>query len=78
MSPADLAQLALSLKGNEAFQATLDRQRSDALERLATMKRDDDGAFYTNQAIVAVIDTIRADLEAFVLAGQPKKPPGIA
>lgn len=74
----DYAQLAQSLKDNEAFQRALDSIRSGALEALATMQRDDEAAFHAAQATVRVVDEIRADLDAFVRAGQPKQAPGIA
>jgi hypothetical protein len=78
VTPANLASLAQSLKDNEAFQAVLAGQRSAALEKLATMRRDDEQAFYAMQAIVAVIDGINSDLEAFVRAGAVKQKPGLA
>ena len=53
MTPEQLAQLAQSLKDNEAFQMVLESQRSSALERLATMPRSDEQAFYAAQAVVA-------------------------
>ena len=76
MTPEQLAQLAQSLKDNEAFQMVLESQRSSALERLATMPRSDEQAFYAAQAIVAVMDGITQDLDRFVRAGT-KKNPGI-
>lgn len=78
MTPGQLGQVAQSLKDNEAFQIALANQRASALERLATMRRDDEQAFYAAQAIVAVIDGINADIDQFIRAGQPKKAPGIA
>ncbi len=78
MTPDQLAQLAMSLRDNEAFQATLDNQRSSALEALATMKREDEQGFYEAQAIVRVIDGIKADLDQFIRAGKPPKAVGIA
>ena len=78
MTKEQFAALAQSLKDNEAFQAVLDGQRSAALETLATMKRDDEQAFYAAQAIVAVVDGIRSDFDAFVRAGMARKKPGIA
>jgi hypothetical protein len=74
----EFSELAQSLKDNEAFQAALNGIRADALEALATMKRDDAQAFYTAQATVKVVDAIRSDLEQFILAGKPKAKPGIA
>lgn len=74
----DYAQLAQSLKDNEAFQRALDNSRSSALEALATMKRQDEQGFYDAQATVRVVDAIRSDLEQFIRAGKPKAPPGIA
>ncbi len=78
MTPDQIASLAASLKDNEAFQATLTRQRSNALELLATMKRDNEMGFYAAQAIVLVIDEIRGDLEQFIRSGKAPKPPGLA
>lgn len=77
-SNTDFAQLAQSLKDNEAFQAALSSIRGGALEALSTMPRADEAAFYHAQATVAVVDEIRADLEQFIQAGVPKKKPGIA
>jgi len=74
----DKASLAMSLRDNEAFQEVLDIARSDALEALATLKIADADAFYTHQATVRVVDSIRSDLDAFIRAGKPAKPPGIA
>jgi hypothetical protein len=78
MSPDQLAALASSLRSNEAFKATLDGQRSAALERLATLSPDDKNSIIAAQAIVAVVDGINADLDQFIRAGQPKSKPGIA
>lgn len=78
MTPDQLASLASSLKDNEAFQAALEMQRNRALEMLATINRDDEQGFYAAQAIVAVVDSIRGDLDGFIRAGKPPKPAGIA
>lgn len=78
MTAEQLASLAQSLKDNEAFQAALDNQRSNALEALAVMSREDAERFYSMQVTVRVIDEIRADLEQFIRSGQPRKAPGIA
>lgn len=78
MAVIDYAQLAQSLKDNDAFQRALDNQRNSALERLATMPRSDEAAFYMAQSVVAVVDAIRADLDQFIRSGTPKPPPGIA
>lgn len=78
MTPEQLASLAQSLRDNEAFRLVLSNQRANALEQLATMRRDDEQAFYAAQAIVAVMDSIKGDLEQFIRAGQPKAKPGIA
>jgi len=78
MTPDQLSALAQSLQDNEAFQAALDGQRGRALEKLAIVPRSDEQGFYAAQAIVAVVDEIRSDLEAFIRAGKPKGPPGIA
>jgi len=73
-----LAQLAQSLKDNEAFQAALMARRAEALEQLVTVKRDDADRFQAAQAMVRVVDDIRGDLDAFVRAGTPAPKPGIA
>jgi hypothetical protein len=74
----DYAALAQSLKDNEAFDRALKMIRADALERLATLPRGDEEAFYAAQARVAVVDDIRGNLEQFIRSGTAKKPPGIA
>lgn len=78
MTPEQIAQQAASLGDNDAFNAALDHLRDDALASLATISRNNIDAFYRAQAAVKVVDDIRADLERFLRAGQPKKPPGIA
>jgi hypothetical protein len=74
---ADLAALAQSLRDNEAFQEAINIIRADALERLATMARADEQAFYTAQATVKVVDDLRGNLEQFIRSGKPKNPPGL-
>ncbi len=78
MTAEQLASLAQSLRDNEAFEAAMTTMRDDALERLATMPRSDEEAFYLNQAIVKVVDDLHAQLEQFIRSGKPKTPPGIA
>jgi hypothetical protein len=78
MTPDQIASLAASLKDNEAFQLALSNTRSEALEALATIKRDDEEAFYLAQATVKVVDYLRGNLEQFIRSGAPKKPAGIA
>lgn len=68
----DLSSEAMSLRDNEAFQAALTNARSNALEALATMKREDEQGFYDAQATVRVVDSIRDDLDAFIRSGQQK------
>jgi hypothetical protein len=74
----DFAQLAQSLKDNEAFDKALTNIRNAALEHLAEMPHDDAHGFYAAQATVRVVDNIRSDLEAFIRNGAPKPKPGIA
>lgn len=69
---ADLPSLALSLKDNEAFQAALDNVRAKAIDALCAVDADDKNMLLKAQATVAVVDDIRADLEAFIRQGQPK------
>lgn len=78
MTPDQLGSLAQSLRDNEAFQATLDGQRTHALEQLATMDYGNPNAFHAAQAVVTVIDAIRGDIDTFVRSGTKKSPPGIA
>jgi hypothetical protein len=68
----DLAALSRSLKDNEAFQAALDSVRGRAIEALCAVDADDKNSLLKAQATVAVVDDIRADLEAFIRQGQPK------
>lgn len=78
MTPEQLAALAGSLKDNEAFQQALDDNRSNALEGLAQADATDAETIRNHQAMVRLIDTIRADLDRFVRAGKPARKPGIA
>lgn len=68
----DYAQLAHYLADNEAFQAALDSVRAKAIDVLCTVDADDNNSLLKAQATVAVVDDIRADLEAFIRQGQPK------
>lgn len=78
MTSDQLASLAQSLKDNEAFQAAMNTIRTDALELLATLPREDEARFYSLQATVKVVDDLRGNLEQFIRSGKPEKPPGIA
>lgn len=74
----DYAQLAQSLKDNEAFQRALDNQRNSALEALASVNPASMTDILIHQAVVKVVDAIRADLDQFIRSGQPPKPVGLA
>lgn len=73
-----LAQLALSLKDNEAFQEALDRIRNDAVAGLVSIDPDDRNGIIHHQATVSVVDQIRDNLDAFIRSGAAPNPPGIA
>ncbi len=75
---ADLAALAQSLKDNEAFQEALNIIDKNARDVLTTVSLADVETFYRNQAIVKVVDELRANLEQFIRSGKAPKPPGIA
>jgi hypothetical protein len=75
---ADYAQLAESLKDNEAFQLALDNMRASALDGLAVVNADDKNAILKFQATVSVVDDLRGNLEQFIRSGKAPKPPGIA
>lgn len=77
MDAAGIAQLAQSLKDNEAFQLALTNMRSSALEGLVRTPATDVEAIRDHQARVRVIDDLRGGLEAFIRSGQPKKAHGI-
>lgn len=74
----DYAQLAQSLKDNEAFQRALDIVKSGALEALCTIDHDDAKGILKLQATIGVVNDIRDNLDAFVRQGAPKPKPGIA
>lgn len=78
MSTEQLSQLAQSLMDNEAFQGSLTQNRDNALEDLARLDATDTESIRDRQAMVRLIDNIRADLDRFVRAGRPKTKPGIA
>jgi hypothetical protein len=78
MTPDLLASLAQSILDNEAYQQVMADIRADALERLAGLKYEARDEFYTNQAIVKVVDDLGANLEQLIRSGTPPKPPGIA
>lgn len=74
----DYAQLAQSLKDNEAFQAALDLTRHAAIDGLCAANPDDKNSIIAMQATVRVVDDIRGNLEQFIRSGKPQKRPGIA
>lgn len=74
----DYAQLAQSLKDNEAFQLALDNMRKDALAGLVAVNADDKNAILKFQATANVVDDIRANLDQFIRSGKVVKPPGLA
>lgn len=78
MTSEQIASLAQSLKDNEAFQMALNGQRASALDALATIDADDKLGILKHQAVVKVVDDIRADLEQFIRSGQKRAKPGIA
>ena len=78
MTAEQIASLAQSLKDNEAFQMALNGQRASALDALATIDASDTLGILKHQAVVKVVDDIRADLEQFIRSGQKRGAPGIA
>jgi len=74
----DLAQQAMSLRDNEAFQASLTTIKAAALDKLAAIDADDRNGILKAQATVQVVDAIRDDIDAFIRAGKPRGAPGIA
>jgi hypothetical protein len=72
------ASLAQSLLDNDAFQEAMTIMRDEALDRLAGIPYEARDEFYTNQAIVKVVDGIHENLEQMIRSGTPPKPPGIA
>lgn len=74
----DLAQQAMSLRDNEAFQASLSNIKAAALDKLAAIDADDRNGILKAQATVQVVDAIRDDIDAFIRAGKPRGAPGIA
>ena len=75
---ADLANLAMSLRDNEAFQAALNSVRENAIDTLIGISADDKNGLLKAQATVAVVDDIRGNLEAFIRQGVVRAPAGIA
>lgn len=75
---SNLAQQAISLRDNEAFQAALDNLKTGALDALARIDADDKNGILKLQATIAVVNDIRSDTEAFIRAGKPKGAPGLA
>lgn len=78
MNAETLANEAMSLRDNEAFQLALTNMRNTAVEALVRVKATDTEAIHTYQAIVKVVDELRTDLDGFIRSGQPKTAPGIA
>ena len=78
MSKENLAQHALNLRDNDAFQEALTTLRNEALEYLVEASPTDPSAIYTHQATVKVVDNLRAELAGMIRAGLPKTSPGIA
>lgn len=74
----DYAQLAQSLRDNEAFQKSLDNIRQAAVDALLNASPDDKNSIIAMQATVRVVDDIRGNLEQFIRSGKPQKRPGIA
>lgn len=75
---ADYANLAMSLRDNEAFQAALDAVRSTAIDTLIGIDADDKNGLLKAQATVNVVDDIRDNLEAFIRQGIVRAPAGLA
>lgn len=73
-----IAQQAMSLRDNDAFQLALDGIRINALEALIRADANDALAINKHQATVRVVDELRANLEGFIRSGQPKTKPGLA
>lgn len=74
----DYAQLAQSLKDNEAFQRALDNIRANALETLVLANATDPTQIIGLQATVKVVDNFRDNLEQFIRsAAQAQKKPGL-
>lgn len=78
MDAEQIAQLAMSLRDNEAFQLALDGIRSDALDALIRADATDALAINKHQATVRVVDNLRTDLDGFIRQGQAKAKPGLA
>jgi hypothetical protein len=78
MTTDTLAAEAASLRDNEAFQASLNAMRADALDKLATIDPASSNAIIEQQAIVKVVDNLRGNLEQFIRSGRTPKPAGIA
>lgn len=78
MDAEQIAQQAMSLRDNDAFQRALDGIRSDAMDALIKADATDALAINKHQATVRVVDNLRADLDGFIRQGQPKAKAGIA
>jgi hypothetical protein len=69
-----LALEAKRLRDDPVFSEALTRLRSQALEKLATVKSDDQAAILSLQATVTVCDGIRQEVEAMILSKEDRKP----
>lgn len=78
MDAEHIAQQAMSLRDNDAFQRALDGIRTDAMDALIRADATDALAINKHQATVRVVDNLRADLDGFIRMGQPKTKPGLA
>jgi hypothetical protein len=78
VAPEALAQLALSLRDNEAYQAALDAIRSDAIDTLVSVDPDDKNTILLNQATVKVVDDLKARIDQMIRSAAAKKKPGLA
>jgi len=78
MDAEQIAQQAMSLRDNDAFQRALDGIRTDALDALIRLDATDAVSINQHQATVRVVDNLRADLDGFIRMGQAKTKPGLA
>lgn len=78
MSPESLGAEAASLRDNEAFQAALGLMMNTALDKLARIDPTQTNEIIRQQAIVAVVENLRDNLEQFIRSGKAPKPAGIA
>lgn len=78
MDEEQIAQQAMSLRDNDAFQMALDNIRNGAIEALVRADAADTQAIHSYQATVKVVDDLRADLDGFIRSGKSKAKPGLA